>query len=152
VKQLLAHKANARAIFDHNTTLVHVAAAAGQPWVLHQLLSLGLDVNALDAEGRSPVQVACEESGDPRCVDVLLSFGADKATPGVERYLEQWGDQVLRACPAPRAAALRLTRRGRSGARRRGGCAFRRGVHRRRAGGAQGARRGRQRLRGGSEG
>jgi truncated hemoglobin YjbI len=70
-------------------TLLHEAAAAGEPAMVELLLSLGADPNALDGGGHTPLYSAgneCAVEGGGKVVRALVRGGADvNACEGVKR-------------------------------------------------------------------
>ncbi len=65
---------------SHRRTPLHLAAFFGNDDVAAALLDVGADVNAADADGRTPLDLADEEH-HPRTVDGLIARGGMHGTP-----------------------------------------------------------------------
>lgn len=61
---------------QHRRTPLHHAAARNLPRIVHLLLELGADPNAIDATGATALTTASQESADPDIVSALLAAGA----------------------------------------------------------------------------
>eukprot|EP00659_Diplonema_papillatum_P015253 gene15253-23294_t len=60
-------------------SLMHEAAASGEPWMLAQLSFLGIDLNGKNRYNETPLGYICSQGGVNRAeiADVLLRLGAD---------------------------------------------------------------------------
>jgi hypothetical protein len=139
VNLLLAHGADWRArvtldpaadcfttcdrLAGRDTTLLHTAAAVGHPDLVELFIQKGIDVNARDSDGYTPLLVTAgsDVNGEvPReTLEILLGHGADiHATAGGKTVMDWATDgnlelvQLLeeRGVPLTLAAALRLGR------------------------------------------
>ncbi len=75
VRELLAHKADAREVLKGGKTLLHLAAAYNDPYLLQILTDAGAAVSAADEDDRTPLHVAIERR-TLLAVRFLLSRGA----------------------------------------------------------------------------
>lgn len=77
VKQLLAAKADPRAVTSEGVTPLHLAAMAGVPGAVSALIKAGADVNALEPGwNQSPLMLAAAR-GRTEAVRVLMKAGAN---------------------------------------------------------------------------
>ena len=74
---LLDNGANIDARSDSNETPLMMACFDGHASITKLLLDRGCAVNAVDDDGDTALHCACLRRGFPRCVKVLLTYGAD---------------------------------------------------------------------------
>lgn len=78
---LLGKGANAKAVSEYKNTVLHYLCMNASPFaakVVPSLVKLGLDVNALDMDGRTPLLNAASY-GDNALVEILIKSGAKVA-------------------------------------------------------------------------
>ncbi len=88
-----------------NSTALHVAAWRARPAVVTELIARGADVNALDARGRTPLQLAIKAAVDsywtdrrtPESIAALLTAGATTSNITLPTGYEE-ADNLLRNC------------------------------------------------------
>ena len=76
---LLAHGVNIHVRDQRSATLMHVAASNHSQEILKLCYELGLDPNATDQNGNTPLHYACYSlaSFTTSCIDVLIQMGAN---------------------------------------------------------------------------
>ena len=62
----------------NGNTLLHLAAEENNQYLVEKMLALGVDVNAANEEGTTPLQIAAMKADDEKILKVLLAAGADK--------------------------------------------------------------------------
>lgn len=60
-------------------TLAHMAVENLSPQLIQKSIALGVDINALNADGYSPLQLAAMKAKSPKILKLLLSLGANRA-------------------------------------------------------------------------
>ena len=86
---------------EHHRTPLHHAAATNRPRIVQLLLELGVDPNATDATGATPLTTAAQENADASVVAMLLAAGARldfMAALNLKRY--DLAEAMLRDDPA----------------------------------------------------
>jgi ankyrin repeat protein len=77
VKLLIAHGANLKAVDFLKTTPLRAATLGNDTETIRLLLDAGIDPNAADLPGISPLMMAAGWNGNTRAVQMLLAKGAD---------------------------------------------------------------------------
>jgi len=94
VKAFLSHGLSVNAVNERDgTTAVHAAAQAGSASVLRYLISKGADINALDREGDSPLELAVS-SGHSEAAGILQGHGAKRVRGSDEQRQKAINDEV----------------------------------------------------------
>jgi ankyrin repeat protein len=76
-KMLIDYGADTGVINKDGKTLLHCVAQHGTVEIIEFFISNGLDVNAKDNEGQTPLFLAVEENSDVEVIKFLISKGAD---------------------------------------------------------------------------
>ena len=113
VMTLLANGADPRAVDLDGNTALHHAARSSDPGVAALLRDAAAEVDALNADGLSPLGVACA-AGNWRLAKFLLERGAKPEPRGGQPALLAAAASSRRAAPTPPGSCTRCTR-GRRG-------------------------------------
>jgi ankyrin repeat protein len=117
---MMSRGADAKKKDTLSKTLLHYAAAVDRPDFISMLVKAGVDINAVDLFGYSPLHDACRFGASRESVSMLLKHGANVSAPNKAgqvplAYLIVDADRHERSIPGPLALWLLMDRRTRTG-------------------------------------